>query len=320
MNSLRMINPSSAPAQADPPIKAAPSRHAISLRKAVGRTTLFETTMMSFHTSTRWSRRAARTLLAVVLFAAATGPINAQETTAAKPPVAISQTNPPVSVKPADGAPGAKNDPTAGSAAKETTAPVPVKSPGPIVSARTNVTPVPLSIDTFKLIAGRNIFNQSRVRGRTESVTTQTIRNTPRPRVEAIALGGTMIYENGSFAFFGGSSQYRKTVKAGDSIGAYKLAEVGANQVKLVGEKQEWVLKVGQELRRENEGEWNVGASSGLLAGSESTTSSTPNSSTDAPAVDDSESNGSEPAPAADAGGNEVLRRLLEARAKEVGR
>ena len=69
MNSLRMINPSSAPGQADPPIKAAPSRHAISLRKAVGRTTLFETTMMSFHTSTRWSRRAARTLLAVVLFA-----------------------------------------------------------------------------------------------------------------------------------------------------------------------------------------------------------------------------------------------------------
>ena len=131
---------------------------------------------------------------------------------------------------------------------------------------------------------------------------------------------GTMIYEKGNFAFFDGSgSQYRKTVKAGDSLGSYKLTEVGPNQVKLTGANQEWALKVGQELRRENEGEWKLGVRSGMIANTESTSSGT-NSSTDSSSAT-AEANGSDPEPAANAGPiSDVLRRMMEARAKEEGR
>src|SRR4029078_13718644 len=95
------------------------------------------------------------------------------------------------------------------------------------------------------------------------------------PRVESFALVGTMSYSKGTFAFFdGSSSQFRKTLKVGDSIGAYQVKDVAPSHVKLTGDKQELELQVGQQLRREDEGEWKISARSG------DTSSSTPASST----------------------------------------
>lgn len=325
MKIVPMIHPSSVPGQAGPTLNPVLQRPAISLRKAVGRTNLFEATMMSFHSSTRWTHRAARVALAILLLAAATDRSGAQDTpaviaeitAAATVPVAIVQTNLSLEAKPGE---GSKTDPAAGTSAKETAAPIVTRGPGTSATAKSNATPT-LSFDSFNLIAVRNIFNQSRTprRGGGQATSRPTI----RVRVESIALVGTMIYEKGNFAFFDGSnSQYRKTLKPGDSIGAYKLTEVGPNQVKLSDDKQEWALKVGQELRRENEGEWILGArsSAGMVASSESASTST-NSSTDASAAADSEPDAADAAPIPDTGAvSDVIRRMMEARAKEEGR
>ena len=292
MKLLRMINPCSVPAQAARQTETAPRRDAISLRKADGRTTLFETTMMSFHSSTRWSRRASHIALAALLFAATSDWATAQDVKAVIAEVAAAaavvpgaidaaSTNTSATVKPAELSLPAKANSAAAIPAKDTNAPALVKSSVTTAPARTNAAPSLLSMESFKLIADRNIFNQSRVPGRRSQSTESRGPTRPPTRVEAFALMGTMIYEKGNFAFFDGSgSQYRKTVKAGDSLGSYKLTEVGPNQVKLTGANQEWALKVGQELRRENEGEWKLGVRSGMIANTESTSSGT-NSSTD---------------------------------------
>jgi len=330
MNPLPMINPISTARQTGQPPAPVARQCAVSLRKAVRRTSLFETTMMSFHSSIRWTRRAEHIAIAVLLFAALADRASAQDSTAAiteisiaaTMPAAISQTNSPVPVKTVESSPAVKDEAASETTAKETSTsvPEPARSPGVIAAVRTNSAPPPLSLDSFKLIADRNIFNQSRVPGSRGTQSGGAEPGAGQTRIEAIALVGTMIYEKGNFAFFDGStSQYRKTIKPGDSIGAYKLTEVGPNQIRLVGENQEWTLKVGQELRRENEGEWKVAAHSTLMASAEPVSST--NSSTESSTAADAESDGSEPAPAPDAGPiSDVLRRLMEAREKEVGR
>lgn len=328
MKLLRMINLPSSPGQAIRSLGTAPRRDSISLRKTDGRTTLFETTMMSFHSSTRWSRRASHIALAALLFAAVSDWATAQDvkaTSAAVPPAAtgpatIASTNTSTTVKPAEASLPARVESSVAIPATDTNTPVLVKSSITPATARTNSVTALLSMDSFKLIADRNIFNQSRVPGRRSQSTESRGPSRPPSRVEAFALVGTMIYEKGNFAFFDGSgSQYRKTVKAGDSLGAYKLTEVGPNQVKLTGTNQEWALKVGQELRRENEGEWKLGVRSGMIANTESASSGT-NSSADSSSAT-SEPSGSDPEPVANAGPiSDVLRRMMEARAKEDGR
>ncbi len=192
--------------------------------------------------------------------------------------------------------------------AKESTSkttPAPAKaSASTLTTSKSAPAPAALSYDSFKLIADRNIFDSSRSKGITRAPRTNAA--PPAARVESFALVGTMSYAKGDFAFFDGTSpQYRKALKAGDVIGAYKVKEVTPNQVKLVGEKQEWELKVGQQLRREEEGEWQVSArpesfaSSGGDSGSSASGPSTPSGSSDS------------------GGASEILRRLREKREQE---
>src|SRR5262245_49763727 len=74
------------------------------------------------------------------------------------------------------------------------------------------VAPTPaagLTLDAFRLIADRNIFNPNRS-GRTPE--REYTRREPerRVRTESLALVGTMSYDHGLFAFFDGSnSDYR---------------------------------------------------------------------------------------------------------------
>src|SRR5438552_5385727 len=111
------------------------------------------------------------------------------------------------------------------------------------------------SYDTFKLIAERNIFNQSRRGARIRS----SYQETRRTRFEAVTLAGTMSYEKGTFAFFEGtSSDYTKAVKAADKIAGYEVKEVAPNFVKLASSTNEIELRVGMQLRREEGGEWHV--------------------------------------------------------------
>jgi len=111
----------------------------------------------------------------------------------------------------------------------------------------------------FRLIAERNIFNASRSGG-------QVRLPSRRPaRVETFTLVGTLAYHKGAFAFFeGSSSEWTRALKPADVIAGHKLVEIYPNAVKLEADGREWELPVGGQMRREDDGPWQLAeASSG---------------------------------------------------------
>jgi hypothetical protein len=106
----------------------------------------------------------------------------------------------------------------------------------------------------FKLINERNIFNTRRSPRYVPSDRRET-----RRRSESFALVGTMRYEKGLFAFFDGTrSDYRKVLKHDDTIAGFKITAIEPSHVVLASATNELDLRVGKQLRREDEGEWRM--------------------------------------------------------------
>lgn len=169
------------------------------------------------------------------------------------------------------------------------------------VAARTNAVSGS-SFESFKIISDRNIFNQNRSRGSSRRDAT---RSKPAPVVHSLSLVGTMSFEKGTFAFFDGTrSEYRKPLKAGEMIAGYEIKEIQPNGVKIANETNQFELKVGQQLRREDDAEWQISNSrEAVVTNVAAPTSGTENPSSSAGA------SGSE---------DEALKRLMEKRAKEL--
>ena len=65
--------------------------------------------------------------------------------------------------------------------------------------------------------------------------------------------------EKGPLAFFDGTrSEYRKVLKPGETIAGYKVEEVTPTSVKLASPTNEVQLAVGMQLRREDDGKWQM--------------------------------------------------------------
>jgi len=125
--------------------------------------------------------------------------------------------------------------------------------------AQSTNAPARLSYDAFRMISDRNIFNPNRV-GRGASRTTRRD-TTPAAHVESFSLVGIMSYEKGLFAFFEGTSaDFKKVLQADAVIGQYKVASVVPDAVKLTFGTNDYELKVGMQMRREDEGEWFLSA------------------------------------------------------------
>lgn len=209
-------------------------------------------------------------------------------------------------------------------------------------SSETNA-PSRLDFSAFRIIAERNIFNPNRTARSTERPPRETRR---APRVESFALVGTMSYAKGAFAFFdGSSSDLRKSLSPGGTIAGYTVREIKAAGVKLEGHGSTLELPVNGQLRREDDGEWQVstagdrpsysssgsgggddgggggrGSRGGSRGGSSGGGSGISGSSGPSGAAADS---GTETASgsgggASDADVNEVLRKLMEQREKEL--
>jgi len=119
---------------------------------------------------------------------------------------------------------------------------------------------------------------------------------------------GVLSYEKGSFAFFDGTdSEFRKVLKSADSIAGYTLGNIGADSVTLSKGDSQLELKVGSQLRREEQGEWALSTQSQTYA------SSPANGSGSKPETAPSVSVQSEPT-GADA---EILKRLMQRREQE---
>lgn len=112
-----------------------------------------------------------------------------------------------------------------------------------------------LDYSAFQIIAERNIFNPNR--GRRAPAVEEDSR--PPSRVDAFTLVGTMIYRKGPFAFFDGTRpDYRKVLQPGGTIADYKVADIGVGQVTLENGPNHLKLKVGMQLRRADDGPWQV--------------------------------------------------------------
>lgn len=155
-----------------------------------------------------------------------------------------------------------------------------------------------ITFENFRIIGERNIFNQNRS-AKTALRDTPPVR--PVPVIQSFSLVGTMSYKRGTFAFFDGTrAEFKKPLKAGESIAGYEIKEIKPGGVKIANETNEFDIKVGQQLRREDEDEWQL---------------STAPAPAQAPAgTADSDSS------SAGAGGSEdeALKRLMEKRAKEL--
>jgi hypothetical protein len=133
-----------------------------------------------------------------------------------------------------------------------------------LTEAQTNSNTVNrLDYSNFKIIPDRNIFNPHRRAG----VKDQSRREPRASHVDSISLVGIMSYNKGPFAFFdGNSSEYRKVLKRGDSIAGYKLTKIEPNSAKLTSSTNELELRVGMQLRREENGNWHVGTAGSASA------------------------------------------------------
>ncbi|MDH7503546.1 MAG: hypothetical protein QHJ82_12655 [Verrucomicrobiota bacterium] len=155
---------------------------------------------------------------------------------------------------------------------------------------------------TFRIISERNIFNASR-----SGQSRRTERRRPN-RVDSFGLVGILEYEKGRFAFFDGTSpEYKKAVRAKGSIAGYTVLEIAPDRVKLAsGTNNVMELKVGMQMRREDEGEWTLGEFGGSYASEGSGSTLSP------PGTSDRSRASSSPEM------DDVVRRLMQQREREA--
>ena len=173
---------------------------------------------------------------------------------------------------------------------------------------------VPQSSDYAALsrfVTDRNIFDPNRQphSGSSSKQSTRVTR-THSTSAPAFTFVGTMSYEKGLFAFFSGNTDdLKKVLPVSEKIAGYTVSEIVPGQVTLVSaDKKERVqLRVGDVMRQEN-GKWEwSGAGSGPVTESVNTTETV--------RVAGAENPPSSPSPALEK--NDVLKRLMEKRAKE---
>ncbi len=183
--------------------------------------------------------------------------------------------------------------------------------------AQSNGVPGPDEYARFShFITDRNIFDPSRQPHNYDSShvfhTVQPVR-TPRG-TPGIQFVGTMSYEKGMFAFFSGNNiDLSKVLQVGDKLQGYLITDITATNVLMTSadKKEQLELEIGDGLRQESD-KWLFSKAGELPA--EASPVAAPSSSSSS----SSESSGSAPAaPPPELEQNDVLKRLMEKRAKE---
>jgi len=151
----------------------------------------------------------------------------------------------------------------------------------------------------FQIISERNIFNPNRIARRRRT-------NRPEAVADAFSLVGTMSYAKGTFAFFDGTtSEYRKALTNAGTIAGYRVTDITPTSVKLTNGDKQLVMKIGAQMRREEKGSWQLVASSELPVETAENMESAPAETTETTSDSSSE-------------GNDVLKRLMQQREKEL--
>jgi hypothetical protein len=179
-----------------------------------------------------------------------------------------------------------------------------------------------LKFEDFKLLYERNIFSPSRRSQRPGAV------EIVRPKkVEGFSLVGTMIYEKGSYAFFNGSeAKYRTAVTVSNTLAGLMLIDITPNSVKFNSASNLFELTMDKQLKREDEGEWQLVTGAGSWDGPAASSSDRDQSSErdrfsrrDRSGRDSSPSvsGGATGSSGGSASAEEVLKRLMQRREQE---
>jgi hypothetical protein len=182
--------------------------------------------------------------------------------------------------------------------------------PSAIFAANTNNTSSAMSLQNFKIITQRNIFDPNRRAGSGERG--RRIDPNRLARADGFSLVGTLIDKRGEFAFFSGSdSKYKKVLKVDGIIADYKVTQVAPDYVELESNTSNQVkMAVGMQMKKLDAGEWQLVDGSVVLAKvSDTSTSETKDSET----PDDGPSTGNSSA-------DSVLKRLMQQREKELAK
>lgn len=168
-------------------------------------------------------------------------------------------------------------------------------------------------------VADRNIFDpdrQPRVRGESRPQTR------PKPVVPAdapeLGLVGVLRFERGTFAFFDGNApEYRKTLQVDAVIAGHTVGAITPQSVTLSESNRPPVqLRVGQRLRKDSEGAWQLVAAAGADGFSRSSGSSGgSNAGGGATAAASATTTTTTEDPP---GSDEILKRLLKKREQEM--
>lgn len=163
--------------------------------------------------------------------------------------------------------------------------------------------------DAYKVVRTRNIFDPNR-----KAVREVPPKNAPAPRSRSstFTLTGTMVREGRSLAFFSGSrSEFSKVIGVGDSVANYKITAIAPAQVELEHDGKKLTLEIGKPFQIEGspgepEPPEEPAAEANATNEPNATDAPPPASPTETPASTDPKA--------------EILRRMMERRAKEMNK
>lgn len=160
------------------------------------------------------------------------------------------------------------------------------------------------SFDDFPLLKTRNIFDPDRRAARIESSRDRS--STQRIlRANTLSLLGTMVADGRALAFFSGSrSEYSKIIGIGDTVADHQVKAISTAEVELERGGKTTTLAVGKVLTLEGTVEVDAPAAP----------DAPPDTSAAVPPT------GTDPVPASSTDKNDVLRRMMERRAKEMNK
>ena len=179
-------------------------------------------------------------------------------------------------------------------------------------AAETHPTSVIDSKEVARRVGDRNIFDperQPRIRGESRPV--------PKPKAVASAdapefgLVGVITYPRGTFAFFdGNASEFHKTLQLNAVIAGQTLSTITPQSITLIASNRPPnLLRVGQRLRQDSEGVWQLvtglGGEGFKRSGSAERSTGTAAASSTTPSEDPP-------------GSDEILKRLLKKREQEM--
>jgi hypothetical protein len=167
--------------------------------------------------------------------------------------------------------------------------------------------------ETFRLVRTRNIFDPSRRATRGDSPGPQRSYQPQRGRSGAgsngIVLTGAMVTEHKSLAFFSsGRAEYNKVISVGERVADFKVTGISPAQVELERNGSRIVLSIGRQLTLEGSVAEASDAGPAPPAPEESsdTTTAAPGPAAAAPSPTDDK--------------NDILRRMIERRQKEMSK